>query len=139
MTPSDPSSRPRIAVWKFASCDGCQLTLLDCEDELLPLTEQIDIAYFLGQNVPTDFRRANEEALLRRYHGGLQAKGVQGYSFDQCWDDYRGSMLMHVVSATQLQTLDGGNDRGQRLLDAMLTQGWQSAVDLDAGEFLSAF
>ena len=39
--------RPRIAVWKFASCDGCQLTLLDCEDELLALTELIDIAYFL--------------------------------------------------------------------------------------------
>jgi len=27
--------RPRLAVWKFASCDGCQLSLLDCEDELL--------------------------------------------------------------------------------------------------------
>ena len=25
----------RLAVWKFASCDGCQLSLLDCEDELL--------------------------------------------------------------------------------------------------------
>ncbi len=39
--------RPRLAVWKFASCDGCQLTLLDCEDELLALTERIEIAYFL--------------------------------------------------------------------------------------------
>ena len=29
--------KPTLAVWKFASCDGCQLTLLDCEDELLPL------------------------------------------------------------------------------------------------------
>lgn len=98
-----------------------------------------DIAYFLGQNVPTAFRRDNEDALVRRYHAGLEAGGVSGYSFDQCWDDYRGSMLMHVVSATQIQTLDGGNERGQRLLDAMLTQGWQSAVDLDAGEFLQAF
>jgi sulfhydrogenase subunit delta len=41
------TERPRIAVWKFASCDGCQLTLLDCEDELLELTELVDIAYFL--------------------------------------------------------------------------------------------
>lgn len=39
--------RPRLAVWKFASCDGCQLTLLDCEDELLDVTEAIEIAYFL--------------------------------------------------------------------------------------------
>jgi coenzyme F420-reducing hydrogenase gamma subunit len=36
-----------LAVWKFASCDGCQLSLLDCEDELLPLAGVLDIAYFL--------------------------------------------------------------------------------------------
>ena len=40
-------ARPRLAVWKFASCDGCQLTLLDCEDELLALAGEVDIAYFL--------------------------------------------------------------------------------------------
>lgn len=38
--------RPRLAVWKFASCDGCQLTLLDCEDELLAVANALDIAYF---------------------------------------------------------------------------------------------
>ncbi|HEU4489536.1 MAG TPA: hypothetical protein VFR74_01575 [Jiangellales bacterium] len=37
---------PKLAVWKFASCDGCQLTLLNCEDELLALTGEIEIAYF---------------------------------------------------------------------------------------------
>jgi sulfhydrogenase subunit delta len=36
-----------LAVWKFASCDGCQLSLLDCEDALLPLAGALDIAYFL--------------------------------------------------------------------------------------------
>ena len=35
-----------LAVWKFASCDGCQLTLLDCEDELLTLADQVKIATF---------------------------------------------------------------------------------------------
>jgi len=39
--------KPRLAVWKFASCDGCQLSLLDCEDELLTVTGAVDIAYFL--------------------------------------------------------------------------------------------
>jgi len=38
--------RPKLAVWKFASCDGCQLSLLDCEDELLSVVGAIDIAYF---------------------------------------------------------------------------------------------
>jgi len=36
-----------IAVWKLASCDGCQLSLLDCEDELLALAGEVDIAHFL--------------------------------------------------------------------------------------------
>ena len=38
--------KPKLAVWKFASCDGCQLTLLDCEDELLPLADEVEIASF---------------------------------------------------------------------------------------------
>jgi sulfhydrogenase subunit delta len=40
------SARPKVAVWKFSSCDGCQLTLLDCEDELLAVADAIEIAYF---------------------------------------------------------------------------------------------
>ena len=40
------ATRPKLAVWKFSSCDGCQLTLLDCEDELLAVAEAVEIAYF---------------------------------------------------------------------------------------------
>jgi sulfhydrogenase subunit delta len=39
-------TRPTLAVWKFSSCDGCQLSLLDCEDELLAVADAIEIAYF---------------------------------------------------------------------------------------------
>ena len=38
--------RPRLAVWKLASCDGCQLTVLDLQDELLSLAAEVDIAHF---------------------------------------------------------------------------------------------
>ena len=41
------ASKPTLAVWKFASCDGCQLSLLDCEDELLSLAGEVEIAHFL--------------------------------------------------------------------------------------------
>jgi sulfhydrogenase subunit delta len=41
-----PRPPPRLAVWKFASCDGCQLTLLDCEDELLTVADAVEIANF---------------------------------------------------------------------------------------------
>ncbi|MDX1620691.1 MAG: hypothetical protein R3320_06860 [Nitriliruptorales bacterium] len=40
-------TRPRIAVWKFASCDGCQLSMLSAEDELLTIAGEVEIAYFL--------------------------------------------------------------------------------------------
>ena len=40
------NQKPKLAVWKFASCDGCQLSLLDCEDELLTLVGEIEIANF---------------------------------------------------------------------------------------------
>ncbi|HXY26983.1 MAG TPA: hypothetical protein VEH82_01725 [Acidimicrobiales bacterium] len=46
---------PSLAVWKFASCDGCQLSLLDCEDELLALAGAVRIAHF------TEMSRAHVE------------------------------------------------------------------------------
>ncbi|HOJ58978.1 MAG TPA: oxidoreductase [bacterium] len=38
--------KPKLAVWKFASCDGCQLSLLDCEEELLAVVGEVEIANF---------------------------------------------------------------------------------------------
>lgn len=40
------TNRPRVAIFKFASCDGCQLSLLDAEEHLLAVAEAIEIAYF---------------------------------------------------------------------------------------------
>ena len=44
---------PTLAVWKFSSCDGCQLSLLDCEDELLTIAGRVQIAYFLEASSAT--------------------------------------------------------------------------------------
>ncbi len=70
------SPRRTLAVWKFASCDGCQLSLLDCEDELLPLAGELDIAYFLeagprargGHLRPLARRGLDHHARGRRAH-----------------------------------------------------------------------
>ena len=40
-------AKPKLAVWKFASCDGCQLSLLDMEDELLAIAGRVEIAHFI--------------------------------------------------------------------------------------------
>ena len=42
----DAKRKPKLAVWKFASCDGCQLTLLDCEDHLFTIAGEMEIANF---------------------------------------------------------------------------------------------
>lgn len=43
---TDTAKRPRLAVFKFASCDGCQLSILNLEEDLLALGQALDIAYF---------------------------------------------------------------------------------------------
>jgi len=53
-----PERKPRVAVFKFASCDGCQLSVLDCEDELLAIAGAVDIA---------DFREASKAVLEGPY------------------------------------------------------------------------
>ncbi|MFI5010658.1 MAG: oxidoreductase, partial [Solirubrobacterales bacterium] len=49
----DAPRKQTLAVWKFASCDGCQLSLLDCEDELLLLADRVHIAHFLEASSAT--------------------------------------------------------------------------------------
>jgi sulfhydrogenase subunit delta len=56
------SARPKLAVWKFASCDGCQLSLLDLEDELLALADTVELA---------EFREATSGSVEGPYHLSL--------------------------------------------------------------------
>lgn len=57
--------RPTVAVWKLASCDGCQLSLLDCEDELLAVASLVDLASF-------------PEASSRRFRGPFDISLLEG-------------------------------------------------------------
>ena len=41
------NDKPKLAVWKFSSCDGCQLSLLNCEDELLAVTGAVTVSIFV--------------------------------------------------------------------------------------------
>ncbi len=54
--------KPKVAVYKFSSCDGCQLSLLNLEDELLDLVGAVELAYFL---------EARRRELPPPYHLGL--------------------------------------------------------------------
>jgi len=41
------NGKPKLAVYKFSSCDGCQLSILNLEDELLDVLGAVEVAYFL--------------------------------------------------------------------------------------------
>jgi sulfhydrogenase subunit delta len=41
-----PQDKPKLAVFKFTSCDGCQVALLNLEDELLDLASCLTFACF---------------------------------------------------------------------------------------------
>ena len=44
--PMKNNVRPRVAVHKFSSCDGCQLAFLNLGEDLLALAERVDLVHF---------------------------------------------------------------------------------------------
>lgn len=91
-----------------------------------------DLAYFLGNSLSIEDRRANEQALVRRYHEAILAYGVGGYDFDQCWLDYRAGhfqgTLVTVLGAMHAER----TDRGDEMFMAMISRSSQAIVDLES-------
>jgi coenzyme F420-reducing hydrogenase gamma subunit len=77
------SARPRLAVWKFASCDGCQLSLLDLEDELLTLAGAIELAEFheaTSRNVEGPYDLSLVEGSITTAHDAERIRQVRAAS-----------------------------------------------------------
>ena len=54
----------------------------------------VDVADLVGGHLDTNTRRTHEHRLLATYHAALSAGGVAGYTFEDCWDDYRAALLL---------------------------------------------
>ncbi|GAB4322023.1 MAG: hypothetical protein Kow0010_02580 [Dehalococcoidia bacterium] len=121
----DGDSKPRIAI-------------LDWQ---LPFRANAlwDVVYFLAGNFDPEWRRANEDDLLRVYHEALLANGVRDYAFDRCRDDYRaaGLVLMGYL-VTNAKDFDPAtyNERGQRLFEAMFNRYSTAILDLESWTYL---
>lgn len=75
--------KPKLAVWKFASCDGCQLTLLDLEDELLDIVGAIDIAYFpeaTRREIAGPYDLSLVEGSVTTAHDAIRIKEIRAQS-----------------------------------------------------------
>ncbi len=96
-----------------------------------------DVAYFVAGSLTPEERRAQERGIVKLYHDTLVEHGVQGYTFDQCWEDYRLSTLFLLAySVIQTGGLDLANERGANLI-TMIAQRTIAAIDdLKAYELL---
>ncbi len=94
-----------------------------------------DVAYFLSAGIDPAERRLHEDALVRRYHTALLARGVTGYGWDQCWRDYRRftlhGILMGVFSSMSVER----TERGDALFLKMTRGACAQALDLGSFGF----
>jgi len=91
-----------------------------------------DVAYFLGTSIQVDERREHEQRLVTAYHAELVRRGVEGYSPDQCFDDYRVGHLqgpfittLGAAYATAVRT-----EAADRMFVAMATRSCAAIRDL---------
>jgi hypothetical protein len=116
--------------------DGApQVTVVDWQTPAIGIGTD-DLSYFLGAGLPPDVRRVVEEDLVRRYHEGLMAAGVVGYSWEQCWDDYRRFAFSGLQMAVIASMIVRADDRGDEMFLAMAERHTAQILDLGAEEFL---
>ncbi len=101
--------KPKLAVWKFASCDGCQLSLLDCEDELLAIADAVTIA---------NFPEASREILPGPYDISLVEGSITtAHDAERIREVRRQSKLLITIGACAtaggVQALRNGRDLGE--------------------------
>jgi hypothetical protein len=95
-----------------------------------------DVAYFIGAGLLPGDRAANEEELVRSYHDGLLASGVQDYDWERCWRDYRRGTWSGVIMAVAASMLVERTDRGDEMFMTMAARHARHALDLDAVDLL---
>ena len=94
-----------------------------------------DVSYFCAESLTIADRRAHEEALVRRWHGGLVESGVTGYSFDAAWADYRRALVMQMSIPVVGSFMPMANQRAEQLVDVMLDRAMTALDDHRPVEF----
>ena len=122
---ADADGRPTVAAVDWQGFGkGCALS---------------DVSFVIGNSLTADDRRANEERIVRGYHDALVAAGVDGYSWDECWDEYGRSLLSALMTTIFGAMYGVRSERGDEMFVIMggrharqiLDLGVDSAPDLD--------
>jgi aminoglycoside/choline kinase family phosphotransferase len=98
-----------------------------------------DVANLLAGSMTPEVRRSCETELVEHYHRRLGELGVTGYTIDQCWLDYRRSLLQICTASVIVSDLEGGNERGVELLENLFLRPILAGQDHHVGELLAEF
>jgi thiamine kinase-like enzyme len=115
------SSRPLVAIdWQIA----------------MRSRGAVDVAYFLGGSLQIDDRRRHERALIEEYHNVLTALGVRDYSLEDCWTEYRWSMMYATVYPVDAGSFDLPTDNAVTMVRHWVTRFFGAVTDLNCVELL---
>lgn len=96
-----------------------------------------DISYLLSTSLSADARRTIERDVVGEYHDALAGAGVSGYSFENCWRDYRRVMLSCLIGPVlTCGSLHFSDDASRRTMEIGLSRTLAAIEDLRAEEFL---
>jgi hypothetical protein len=109
---------------------GARVAVLDWQTVRLG-PSMSDVAYFIGSALSPIDRAANEEALVREYHGRLRAAGID-VSWEHCWSGYRLRGFDGLLMAMLASMLVTRTDRGDDMFMAMANRHGRQLLDLDA-------
>jgi len=96
-----------------------------------------DVAYFLGAGMAPDARRVAERDIVRAYYTALRARGIDGYDWHACWDDYRRGAFAGFSVTVIASMLVQRTERGDAMFTAMARRHARHAIDVGAHEFLN--
>ena len=98
-----------------------------------------DLAYLLGGSMETNLRRSHENELVATYQAQLADSGVEGYSYERAWEDYRFAHLLGGLATSIFAggTLDLSNERGIELITMMANRHVTAALDHGGFEALT--
>ena len=96
-----------------------------------------DVAYFLGTSLQTSSRRRHERQLIAEYHETLTSSGVHDYSINDCWDDYRRSLMYATVYPIDAGSFDLPNELAVTMVRDWSSRFFTAVTDLDCIELLA--
>jgi hypothetical protein len=99
-----------------------------------------DVAFLLSQSMPVELRPTCERQLVERYRQGLAEAGIDHYSSEGAWHDYRKCVLYLWMYAVIISgALDAGNPRSRAVMRAIISRSAAAVADLDCLSLLSEF